>query len=188
MATILADRIIILLFSSDYVEAVPILRIVAWIVVLTLLNPFLSHILFSRGEQHKSLHVAAVSLACLSATSLLLIPRWGGTGTALAVLLTHTLAFCLYFTAAFELRDVLSLLPALGRTVLATFGTSLFILALRNLPLLLLISLAACVYALLILVLRVPSTEEWVFARHVAISAVRQVGIVRRRMGGKHAS
>ena len=59
------------------------LRIVIWVFVFNFVNPFVSHLLFARGEQAMSLRVGrgdrrSSRWPCPS----LLIPRWGAIGAA----------------------------------------------------------------------------------------------------------
>ena len=47
--TVLANRIIVLLYTNKYNDSIPVLRVLAWLLVLDFFNPFFSHILFARG-------------------------------------------------------------------------------------------------------------------------------------------
>src|SRR5439155_21436477 len=81
-----ADRIIWILYGDRYAAAVPVLRIVIWVFVFNFVNPFVSHILFARGEQAISLRVGAVTCLVSLGLSFALIPRWGAIGAAYTVL------------------------------------------------------------------------------------------------------
>ena len=92
IVAIFADRVILTLYGDAYAAAVPVLRIVIWVFVLNFVNPFLSHLLFARGEPAKSLWVALATFVVFLALSLLLIPRWGAVGAAWALLGSTTVA------------------------------------------------------------------------------------------------
>ncbi len=177
----LADRIILLLYTDDYADSILILRVLIWVLVLRSLNPFLSHILFARGEQRKSLQVAAISLAFYVAVCLWFTRRWGGTGTAWALLLAMCVAFCLYFVFVFRGEGAMRMLLTFGRTALAAVSVGGFVLTLRDTHLVPLLSSAAILYVLLLLILRVPSSSDLELFRGVAMRVLRQAGTVLRR-------
>lgn len=157
---VLADRVIILLYTNEYADSVPILRVLIWVLVLRFLNPFLSHILFARGEQRKSLQVAAISLVLYVAICLWFIPRWGGIGAAWALLLAVCAAFCFYFVFVLRGEAVMRTLLTFGRTALAAASLGAFLLILRDIHLIPLLVSAGVVYVLLLLILRVPSSSD----------------------------
>ena len=97
-----ADRIIWILYGERYAGAVPVLRVVIWVFVFNFVNPFLSHILFARGEQAISLRVGAVTFLISLGLSFALIPRWGALGAAYTVLTSSALACCLFCAGAFR--------------------------------------------------------------------------------------
>ena len=97
-----ADWIITTMYGSSYRSAIPVLRIVIWVFVLNFINPFMSHVLFARGEQMTSLRVSAVTSVVSLTLSLLLIPTWGAIGAAGALLGSGLLACCLFCAAAFR--------------------------------------------------------------------------------------
>ena len=60
--SILAERIVLLLFSQQYVAAAPILRVLAWLLIPQFLNPFLSRVLYARGYQRQCLAAGVIAL------------------------------------------------------------------------------------------------------------------------------
>lgn len=102
MLAIFADRVIGLLYGPGYDAAVPVLRVVIWVVVFNLVNPFVSHLLFARGEQTFSLRVGAVTAVVSLILAAGLIPRWGAVGAAAALLASSALACGLFCAAAFR--------------------------------------------------------------------------------------
>jgi O-antigen/teichoic acid export membrane protein len=100
--TLLAPQIVMVVFDQHYADSVPVLQVLAWVLIPQFLNPFLSHVLFARGDQRQSLIVAAVALAAFLTVAVLLIPTWGAVGTAWASLLATMTALggYLLFVAA----------------------------------------------------------------------------------------
>ena len=147
---ILADPIIVWLYQEAYIASVPILQVLIWVLVLRFVNPFLSHILFAQGKQHKSLHVAAISLVCHGVLAVWLIPRGEGVGAAWALLLSGSVRFWLYFGFVWQGHAARRMLFILGRILLAAAGASLLLFGLWQLNLVLLLSAASLVYLLLL--------------------------------------
>jgi O-antigen/teichoic acid export membrane protein len=158
--SILADRVILLLFTNEYAESIPIFRIVIWVLVLRFLNPYLSFLLFAQGRQRKSLQVIVISLIFYVSISLWLVPSRGAIGTSWALLLSTFLAFCLYFAFMMPPGRVKSVLIDFGRITVATGAVALLILIARDLPLLIIPGIAIAAYIPLFLLLRVPSVDE----------------------------
>jgi O-antigen/teichoic acid export membrane protein len=100
--TLLAPQIVLVVFSQEYAASVPVLQVLAWILIPQFLNPFLSHVLFARGDQRQSLIVAAVGLTSFLIAATLLVPTWGAVGTAWAALIAASTALGTYlmFVAA----------------------------------------------------------------------------------------
>jgi O-antigen/teichoic acid export membrane protein len=158
--SILGDRVILLLFTNEYADSIPIFRIVIWVLVLRFLNPYLSFLLFAQGRQKKSLQVIIVSLIFYAAISLWLVSGWGAIGTAWALLLSTCVAFCMYFAFVIPPERSKSVLLDFGRIGLATGGVAVLILIARDLPLLVIPIIALAAYIPLFLLLRVPSVDE----------------------------
>ena len=158
--SLFADRIILLLYTDDYTSSIPILRILAWTFLLGLVNPFLSHVLFARGDQKQSLQVAIIKLVFSAAISFWLIPLWGEVGLATATLLSAAVSFVAYLAAVTRGDDLLASLVRMGRSAPAALLLAAFLLLLRNIQLIPLLAMGALFYLLLLFLLRVVSTND----------------------------
>ena len=97
-----SDQLIRTLYGDAYAGAVPVLRVVIWVFLFNFVNPFVSHILFARGEQSSSLRVGAVTAVVSVALSLAVIPHWGALGAAATLLASSAVGCCLFCAAAFR--------------------------------------------------------------------------------------
>jgi O-antigen/teichoic acid export membrane protein len=131
IVAMLADRVIGTLYGEAYAAAVPVLRIVIWVFVFNFVNPFVSHILFARGEQAISLRVGAVTSLVSLALSLVLIPRWGAIGAAYTFLASSALACCLFCAGAFR-PDPTRVLMTFGKAGLAAVSLTWFLAIWRH--------------------------------------------------------
>jgi O-antigen/teichoic acid export membrane protein len=154
-----ADWVILTLYGDTYAGAVPVLRVVIWVFVLNFVNPFVSHLLFARGEQGVSLRVGAVTAVVSLTLSLLLIPQWGASGAAWALLASTGLACWLFCAAAFR-PDATRVLMVFGKaTIAAASLAGVLAIGSRVHPAALTI-LALGVYVSVLLLLRVSSVRE----------------------------
>jgi O-antigen/teichoic acid export membrane protein len=157
---IFADRVILTLYGEAYAAAVPVLRVVIWVFVLNFVNPFLSHLLFARGEAAKSLRVAAVTCVVFLGFCLSLVPRWGAIGAASALLATRAVACVLYSLAAFRPQPA-RVLVMFGRTGIAAASLAAFLALWRHAHPAALTAGALGVYIGALVVMRVPSPREF---------------------------
>ena len=152
---VLAQPIIDLLFPDDYAKAAAILQVLSWGLLLEFLNPFLSHILFARGEQRKSLIVAVVKLTAWCTVGVWLIKAHGPIGTAWAMVLVSAIAFCIYCMFAYTGEHLWTLTRDLSRVAVAAGCLVAMLLTLKTIATVPLLTLGIIVYVFLLLVLRV---------------------------------
>lgn len=95
--SLIADHVILWLYTDEYVEAIPILRVLIWVLLFQCINPFLSHVLFARNRQRESFYVASIRISIYAVLCLLLIPRWGGLGAAWCSLISGMIAAAFYY-------------------------------------------------------------------------------------------
>jgi O-antigen/teichoic acid export membrane protein len=100
---LLNDKIILFIYGVEYVYSVPIFSVLIWVIIFKFMNPFLSHVLFARGEQIKSLQIAIISLIIYLPISFWFIHQWEGIGAALALLIVAI--FSCYLFVIYIWRD-----------------------------------------------------------------------------------
>lgn len=120
--TILTDRIVDLLYTDEFADAVPVLRVLIWVLLLEFLNPFLSHVLFAQGRQHRSMVVAAVSLVLNAVATCVLVAQFGAIGAALGCVLGGFVATVCYLAFAMPWSEVLRTAGVMLRVLLAAAG------------------------------------------------------------------
>jgi O-antigen/teichoic acid export membrane protein len=158
---IFSERLVLMLFDEEYIGAVPVLQVLAWLMIPQFLNPFLSHILFARGQQRQSLIVAAVALLTFVIAALCIIPTWGAVGTASVALLSASTAFCCYmmfYVRGYCRFDLLGML--LRQTVAAGVLCSILYLMKSN-GFLSILLVGAMLYPVLLVALRIVTWSDF---------------------------
>ena len=87
--------------GAEFQDAVPVVRILVWILLVEFLNPFLSHALFAQGRQARSAFVAGISLVFNATATFLLVHKYGAAGAALATVLSGFVA-TIFYSAFFD--------------------------------------------------------------------------------------
>lgn len=155
-----ADRIVLFLFAREYVESIPILRILAWLLIPQFLNPFLSRVLYARGHQRRCLAVAAIGLTTFLTLATFLIPRFGPIGTAWTVVISSYTALLCYVTFATSGTDRRPVFMILMRQLAAAGGLLLALMMMRDTQLVSMVMACPLLYAGLLFGLRIVSFND----------------------------
>lgn len=160
---IFSDRVVGFLFSPAFAGTADILRVSIWVLLLHFVNPFLSHILFARGEQHKSMVVAAIRLLVHVPIAYLLIPTMAGVGEAWAQLIGSIAAALVYFFFVLRPWAPASTIQMLAWTSVPAALLAGYLVYLQNAQFLFVICSGALLYICLLLILRVLSVNDLQF-------------------------
>jgi O-antigen/teichoic acid export membrane protein len=155
-----ADWIITTLYGNAYGSAIPVLRVVIWAFLMNFVNPFMSHLLFARGEQVTSLRIGAVTAPVSLGLSLALIPTWGAIGAAWTLLASSGLACGLFCLAAFKPNPA-KVLMTFGKAGVAAVILAVFLALTRHAHPAALTVGALGVYCGVLFLLRVSSVREF---------------------------
>lgn len=177
----LADRLVVFLYTDAYAEAIPILQVLIWVLLLRFVIPFLSHTLFARGAQVRSLQVAVVSLVVHAALAFTLIPPHGATGAAAALLLAASVGFCGYFFFAFRDGGLGEAILAVARPSGVAVGLAILVLLLKDVALMPLLGLLAVAYAALLVAFGLVAVKDIRMISKLTSQGLRQArGSLRR--------
>jgi O-antigen/teichoic acid export membrane protein len=155
-----ADQMVPLLFTSAYLPAAAVLRVVIWAVPLMFASEFLGYLVLIRGSEGAAARSVAISTALNVGLNLLLVPTYGLTAAAAMTVATELVLVVQYlWLLRAELRQI-DLGRAIGRPLAAALIMGGLALALRDLPLVAVAALGALTYAGLLLVLGVAGRDE----------------------------
>jgi O-antigen/teichoic acid export membrane protein len=161
---ILAEPLVALLFGAEYAPAAPLLAILIWVVPLMFLSEFLGYVVVIAGREGRVARAILVSSSLNIVANLLFIPRYGVLAAAIITVVTELVLVSQYL---WMLRDLLGQMRwmALQRALAAVLVMALVVYLLRDLPVLLSISLGGALYGGLLLALRVVGPDEAAFVR-----------------------
>ncbi|WP_376788654.1 polysaccharide biosynthesis C-terminal domain-containing protein [Thermoflexus sp.] len=101
--SLLADPLIRLPFGARYLPAIPMLRWLAWSWIPAFLSGLGATVWISQGQSGRLLLTFALGATMNLVLNLVLIPRWGGVGAAIAMLIS-TAGMALRFLTALRIR------------------------------------------------------------------------------------
>jgi O-antigen/teichoic acid export membrane protein len=168
---LLADRVVPFLYTSEYLPASSVLRIVIWVVPLMFASEFLQYVALVRGQERAVARSLALSTGLNVVLNLGFVPRYGAHAAALVTVLTEVVLVGQYALIQRPLlREV-----AWGRVLWRPLGAALLMggLAseLNELPLFVVIPLAAVTYVGLALPLGMVTRAEAYSLRSLAVSS-----------------
>lgn len=147
--TLLAGRIIALVFGEGYAPSVAVLQLLIWSLVLIFANATFVRLFESTNKQIVVTKITGLLVIVNVAINLVLIPKFSYVGASIAILITEFIALVLFFFLA-ERELYVHKKTELASIVLRIIGASaimgLFIAYLQNLNLIFLIVSASLLY------------------------------------------
>jgi len=144
--TLLADRIILLLYGQQFYPSIIALQILSWDVLLIFLYMCSAFILISIDKQNQMAVIAGYAALINVILNLFLIPYFSYIGAAVATIVTETILISLYFLLISKSFYKLPISKIFIRPLIACLIMGFFIHYLININPFLLIILAVLVY------------------------------------------
>jgi O-antigen/teichoic acid export membrane protein len=163
--TLLAGPIIELVYGPAFAPAGPVLQVSIWAVVFLFLNVPHSRLALIYNRQRDAALMLGVTTGLNLVLNLLLIPRAGIVGAAVARLLASLALFLVFYVYTQRRITPVSLLPAPGRPLLATALMALAVWPLRGWPLVVPVVAGVVVYVVAALLLNIVPRQDRVYWR-----------------------
>lgn len=146
--TLLANRIILLIFGDGYTPSVVALQILVWVFVFISLGSPFYRLLEATNNQRKGMKAAAICMASNIVLNLLLIPRYSYAGAGIAAVATQGmgLAICSWYCKKLGYSVSGKLISTAIKVVVATSAMAASVIVFHQLILPWLILASAAVY------------------------------------------
>jgi O-antigen/teichoic acid export membrane protein len=168
--TLLAQRIIWVVFGPEYTPAVIALQILIWSVVLVYIGGPMGTLLQATNNQMVFAKIVGISTVINVVANLILIPKYSYVAAGAIAVLTTLISLIMQYVACSKTGwSVIDrkFLISFGKTVLASMVMGLFIYYLGNMTLLLLIPLAILLYFVTLFALRFFDKEDMLVVRQL---------------------
>jgi O-antigen/teichoic acid export membrane protein len=159
LSTILANKIILLLYDAAYLPSVPALQILIWTVPLIFLTYICGTLFVSIDRQDLVLKITFISMVLNIVLNLILIPIYGFMAAALVTVLTELIAFIFLYYYSSILICKLNLKNYIAKPALATIIVSLFVLKF-DLNIFLIIIISSILYLGLLVIFKTFSKQD----------------------------
>jgi len=161
--TILADKIILLVFGEEYLPSVRALQVLVWTLVLIFARTAFERLFESINRQILVTKAFGGCALLNIVLNIILIPKFSYIGAAIATLITDFAVFVILFVCGsrigykIALKEFIEIIIKIG---VASVAMGIFILHFGNMNLLALILLAMLVYTVFIFLVRGINDEE----------------------------
>jgi len=147
--TLLADRIIFLIFNIGYIQSIIALRILIWATVFTFANAAFVRLFESIDKQVFVTKITGTSMVVNIIFNLLLIPKFSYIGASVAKVITEftvvTLVFVFAYKIGYGIRSK-QLGEIVSKVIITSLIMGIFIWYFKSLNLLMLVPLATLLY------------------------------------------
>ncbi len=164
---LLSDKIIFLIYGTEFAESATVLQILICAIVFTFINSLLLNILISIDKQ--KLHTYSTGLCAIVniALNFILIPILSYNGAAIATLVTNAMLFIASFFFVSKYLQMLPLHKMLITPAISGLIMSAFIYYFIDVNIFLLVPLAGMVYFAALLALKTFTEEDWDIAKGI---------------------
>jgi len=159
--TLLADKIILLIYGIQFTGSITALQILIWALVFTSANSVMLNLLISMEKQ--KLNAVSITLcATINVTlNFILIPILSYNGASIATLVTSAVFFGASFYFVSKHLQVLPVHKITAKSVISGIIMSIFMYYFININIFLLVFLATLVYFIVLLALKTFTKEDW---------------------------
>jgi O-antigen/teichoic acid export membrane protein len=158
--TLMADKIIYLIYGSDFKNSASALQIVIWSILFTSMNVVVSHLLISSNLQ-RLVTLSMTSSAILNVLlNFVMIPVLGYIGAAIATVITKSIMFLVNFYFASRNVRTIPFYRILAKPLLGAFIMGIFIHSFSYLNLWVVIFLSCVIYFISLIIIKTFSEED----------------------------
>jgi O-antigen/teichoic acid export membrane protein len=161
--TILANKIIILLYGTEYINSIIALQILIWTVIFTFASAASSKLLEATNKQVIITKITIISVLLNIIINLILIPKYSYIGASIATVLTEAFVVTMILTISNRLGYGVSIkqnLSSLLKIIFASIIMGIILIYLQNINLIISIILATVIYILILIALKGINNED----------------------------
>ena len=158
--TILADKIILIIYKSGFVHSIVALQVLIWTIPIIFLTYMFGTMLASIDRQDLILKILLLCMTLNVVMNLILIPGYGYMGASIATVITELVSFvlCYYFLSKFVYK--IKIHKFIMKPAMASAIMGLFILSFANMNFYLLVSISIVIYLGMLILLKTFSSED----------------------------
>ena len=157
---LLADRVILHIYSSEFTNSVIALQILAASLIFIFVNYLMGYLLNAIDRQKLFTLTSGITTIFNILLNVILIPKYSYIGAAVATLISEILSFSMIYYLTSKNKFSINLAKIVAKPIIANIAMIGFVIYLKNLHLILIISISAIIYFLVILAIKGIGKEE----------------------------
>ena len=158
--TLIADKIILLIYDVSFVNSVTVLQILIWSLVFASVNSVLLTLLISIDKQKLNMFSVGLCAIVNIVLNFMLIPILSYNGAAIATVITHIVLFIASFYFVSKHLQVLPIHKIIIKPVISSLIMAAFVYHFMYINVFLIVPIAALMYLGILLALRTFSEED----------------------------
>jgi PST family polysaccharide transporter len=162
-----ADRLVPLLFGEGFGTSVPVFQVLVWMLIPGLTSSTLFRAILASNNEKISLLFGGVKAVVNVSLNLLLIPRYGALGAAVAAVATQSVALAQVYSFTSKRLFKINFMEVFGRACLCALVSGVVFFYLWQANLYVLLPFALFSYVALLIALRVLSNRELLLIRQL---------------------
>ena len=166
-ATIIADKIIQLIYGSSFSGSASALQILIWSVMFVFLNYVLSYLLLSTNNQKLNAISVIICTIINIIMNYMLIPMFSYVGAAVATVVASALLSTINFYFVSTRLQPLPIHKIAAKPIISGLVMGIFVYCFENLNICILVFLAAVIYFIMLVALKTFSTEDIAIAKKI---------------------
>jgi O-antigen/teichoic acid export membrane protein len=165
--TLLADKIIFLLFKETYFHAILALRILIWTIIPLSINYMMGAVMIAIHKEKESLIVLFLNAIINILLNLILIPKFSLYGAAMTTFLTEIFYFSGYYYIISKSFYKLNIIKFMIKPLLASLIMGWVIFIFRSYNLFILIGIGCLLYFVLLYLFKAYSDEDLILIKRI---------------------
>jgi O-antigen/teichoic acid export membrane protein len=158
--TLLADKIIFLIYGSNFQNSIIALQILSWDVLLVFLYGCISFLLVSIDRQHQMALLAGCTAIINIVLNLILIPSYSYIGSAFATIIAESFLLLAYIYLSARYFHLLPFHKIIIKPIIACSIMGLFVYFFHEMNLIVIILLAIIIYFTILFIIKGFSKDE----------------------------
>jgi O-antigen/teichoic acid export membrane protein len=162
----LADPLVTLLYTKNYLPTVPALQIIVWVIPFMYLSEFLGYVVLISGREKIAARSVLISTGFNVVVNLWVVPHYGYLGSAVMTVVTEIILVSQYIGVLSDMLRKMSWVNILVRPLLASALMGILVIFLKpNVPLPINIIIGAISYFIFLFVVRAFGKDDFNFLR-----------------------
>lgn len=165
--TILADKIILILYGQEFVNSIIALQILIWVMMFLFFTQLFATVLGAINKQNFITKIAVATVITNVSLNLLLIPEFSYIGAAITTIFSGAIDFALHFYFVSKYLSKLPIHKIVAKPLICSLVMGFFVFYLKEINLIFLVVVSILIYIGMLYILKVFHQEDIILFKQV---------------------